>query len=231
MLRRLSLPMLGARVLPGSPWVYWLGAVLTAAGLLLTVWARVHIGRNWSGIVTIKEGHDLITSGPYALVRHPIYTGLSLAFFGSAMACGEWRGVLAVVIVAWSFRVKLKFEERSMRQQFSGRRTGIRSQRAGADSVHGWGVEMSLSSRTKECPWSPLCSKDSARWRRALLRMPDLVAQHVASGLNACVACCEYIRKSERPSRTRLKSIRSCARGPEWPSCLRSRLAWTYVHG
>ena len=115
---RLPLPVLGEAFLPWSLPVYWFGAALTAAGLLFAVWARVHIGRNWSGIVTIKEGHELITSGPYALVRHPIYTGLSLAFIGSAVARGEWRGVLAVVLVVWSFWVKLKFEERWMRQQF-----------------------------------------------------------------------------------------------------------------
>ena len=99
-------------------WPFWLGAVLTAAGLLFTVWARRHIGRNWSAIVTIKEGHEFIASGPYAIVRHPIYTGLLLAFTGSALALGESRGVLAVAIVAWSLWRKLRLEERWMQQHF-----------------------------------------------------------------------------------------------------------------
>jgi protein-S-isoprenylcysteine O-methyltransferase Ste14 len=64
--------------------------------MLFSVWARVHIGRNWSGVVTIKEGHELVDTGPYALVRHPIYTGLLVAFIGSAFARGNWSGVLAV---------------------------------------------------------------------------------------------------------------------------------------
>lgn len=101
-----------------TEWMFWSGLLLTAAGLMFSVWARVHLGRNWSGIVTIKQGHELITSGPYALVRHPIYTGLLLGFIGSAMAIGEWRGVVAVVLVAVSFWFKLRREERWMRQQF-----------------------------------------------------------------------------------------------------------------
>jgi protein-S-isoprenylcysteine O-methyltransferase Ste14 len=111
-------PILGVRWLPQTLWSFWLGALLTLAGLLFAAWARVHIGSNWSGIVTIKQGHELITTGPYALVRHPIYTGLSAAFLGSAVALGESRGLLALVLVVGSFWMKLKFEERWMRRQF-----------------------------------------------------------------------------------------------------------------
>jgi protein-S-isoprenylcysteine O-methyltransferase Ste14 len=70
----------------------------------------MHIGTNWSGIVTIKQGHELVTTGPYALVRHPIYSGLLLAFIGSAMARGEWRGVLAVLIAFLALWRKLRLE-------------------------------------------------------------------------------------------------------------------------
>ena len=114
----MPIPILGARFLPPAAWSFWSGAVLTAAGLLLTVWARQHIGRNWSAIVTIKQDHELITSGPYAIVRHPIYTGLLLAFAGSAVALGEWRGILAVGIVFLALWRKLGIEERWMREQF-----------------------------------------------------------------------------------------------------------------
>lgn len=109
---------LGERLLPRSLWTFWAGVALTAAGLLLSVWARSHLGRNWSGIVTIKEGHELVTSGPYRIVRHPIYTGLLLAFVGSALARGDARGVLAVAIAFWALWRKLKLEERWMRGQF-----------------------------------------------------------------------------------------------------------------
>jgi protein-S-isoprenylcysteine O-methyltransferase Ste14 len=117
-LPRLPVPVLGDRVFPWAPWSFWLGAAVTGAGLLFAVWARLHIGTNWSGIVTIKQGHELVMPGPYALVRHPIYTGLSLGFTGHAIARGEWRGVLAVVMVVGSFWLKLRFEESWMRQQF-----------------------------------------------------------------------------------------------------------------
>ncbi|HEY2561261.1 MAG TPA: isoprenylcysteine carboxylmethyltransferase family protein [Caldimonas sp.] len=116
----LPIAMLRLRFLPPAPWLPWAGAALVAAGLLFTVWARVHLGRNWSGIVTIKQDHELVTGGPYAFVRHPIYSGLSLAFIGWAIASGEWRGVLAVAIVGAAFWRKLRVEERWLHEQFDG---------------------------------------------------------------------------------------------------------------
>ena len=117
-LRRLPIPPLEAHVFPEAEWLFWAGAAMTASGLSFAVWARLHLGMNWSGTVTIKQGHELITSGPYALVRHPIYTGLLLAFAGSALARDEWRGVLAVALAFWSLWRKLRIEERWMREQF-----------------------------------------------------------------------------------------------------------------
>jgi protein-S-isoprenylcysteine O-methyltransferase Ste14 len=115
---RIPLPILGERFLTLAVWPFWIGSALTAAGLLFTVRARRYLGRNWSGIVTVKERHELITGGPYALVRHPIYTGLLLAFVGSAIARGEWRGVLAVALASWALWRKLRLEESWMREQF-----------------------------------------------------------------------------------------------------------------
>jgi protein-S-isoprenylcysteine O-methyltransferase Ste14 len=111
-------PLLGGRFLPLAAWPFWTGAATTALGLLFAVWARHHIGSNWSGIVTIKQDHELVTSGPYALVRHPIYAGLMLAFVGSATARAEWRGILAVAIALWALWRKLRLEEQWMRKQF-----------------------------------------------------------------------------------------------------------------
>jgi protein-S-isoprenylcysteine O-methyltransferase Ste14 len=97
---------------------YWTGTLLLALGLAFSVWARVYLGRNWSATVTVKEDHELIRGGPYALVRHPIYSGLLLAFIGSAIARAQWRGVLAVLIVLVALWRKLRLEERFMSETF-----------------------------------------------------------------------------------------------------------------
>ena len=115
---RSPIAALGERFVPLAAWTFWLGAALTLAGLLFSVWARVHLGRNWSAYVTVKEGHELITDGPYRLVRHPIYTGLLLGFVGSALARGEWRGVVAVALAFFALWRKLRVEEQWMRERF-----------------------------------------------------------------------------------------------------------------
>ena len=115
---RVRIPSLGARFIPLTEWSFWIGAFMTGGGLLFTVWARLHLGRNWSGSITIKKEHELITSGPYAAVRHPIYTGLLLALLGSTLALGDWRAVLAFVLAAGALWRKLRIEELWMRQQF-----------------------------------------------------------------------------------------------------------------
>ena len=97
---------------------FWVGAGLTVAGLLFAIWARHYIGANWSGTVTIKDEHELVTTGPYALVRHPIYTGLLLALIGTAFAVGQWRAVVAVVITVIAIVHKLRIEERWMLERF-----------------------------------------------------------------------------------------------------------------
>ncbi|MGB2632335.1 MAG: isoprenylcysteine carboxylmethyltransferase family protein [Candidatus Acidiferrum sp.] len=117
-LPRVPVAVLNNRFLPPGTWSFWAGAAVTAGGMLFSVWARRHLGKNWSQAVTLKEDHELITSGPYALVRHPIYTGLLFAIVGCALGRGEWRGVLAVALVFGALWQKLKLEEKWMRAQF-----------------------------------------------------------------------------------------------------------------
>jgi protein-S-isoprenylcysteine O-methyltransferase Ste14 len=111
---------LGERLWPRSFTAYWLGVALLAAGLGFTVWARVHLGRNWSGSVTVKEDHELIRSGPYAYVRHPIYTGLLAAALGTVIASGTVHAALGLLIVAAALLRKLRIEEGFMRETFPG---------------------------------------------------------------------------------------------------------------
>lgn len=106
------------QLVPAGPQRFGAALALTVAGLAFTVWARVHLGRNWSGTVTLKESHELIRTGPYAYVRHPIYTGLLAALLGSAVACGELRALIGVAVVSGAFVRKLRIEERFMRENF-----------------------------------------------------------------------------------------------------------------
>ena len=87
-------------------------ALLTLAGLLFTWWARFHLGRLWSGTITRKEGHRVIDTGPYALVRHPIYTGLIFALFATAIAQATFTGLAGAVLIAFGLWVKARIEER-----------------------------------------------------------------------------------------------------------------------
>ncbi|MGA7160837.1 MAG: isoprenylcysteine carboxylmethyltransferase family protein [Bacteroidota bacterium] len=117
-LPNIPLRALDARFIPAGVIHFWIGCPLTIGGLLLSVWARRQLGNNWSQAVTVKEGHQLITSGPYAIVRHPIYSGLLLAFVGSAVALGECRGLLAAALVLGALWYKLRLEEKWMLSQF-----------------------------------------------------------------------------------------------------------------
>jgi protein-S-isoprenylcysteine O-methyltransferase Ste14 len=109
---------LASPLLPRAPWMAPAGALVTAAGLVFALWARLTIGTNWSGTVTVKESHALIQTGPYALARHPIYTGLLLAFIGTAIAIDAWRGVVAFLLAAGSFLRKMQTEEAFMVDTF-----------------------------------------------------------------------------------------------------------------
>jgi protein-S-isoprenylcysteine O-methyltransferase Ste14 len=114
----IPLPWLYFELWPSGLWSFWVGAAITIAGLLFAVWARVYLGRNWSRSVTIKQDHELIATGPYAMVRHPIYTGILTGLLGTAIALSQVRGFLAFALFFVAFWLKLRMEEQWMRSQF-----------------------------------------------------------------------------------------------------------------
>ncbi len=118
--RQLPYP-LNLRVIPHVAPIGWAGALLCMAGLAVALWARAILGRNWSGVVTLKEGHELVELGPYRFVRHPIYTGILTMFFATALVQGHVAGFAGVLLTFASFWIKLGREEKLMLQQFPER--------------------------------------------------------------------------------------------------------------
>ena len=116
--RRADVWVLKQRFIADAPWVAIAGVVLTFAGAALAIWARFILRANWSAMVTRKVGHELVRSGPYRVVRHPIYSGLLLAVIGTALVVGEWRAVLAVPFVLGSESLKARREEEFMLAEF-----------------------------------------------------------------------------------------------------------------
>jgi protein-S-isoprenylcysteine O-methyltransferase Ste14 len=109
---------LGRRFLPESGTLNLLALVLAGAGVALAIWARWHLGRNWSAVVSIREEHDLIRSGPYRAVRHPIYTGLLLAMMGTVLIVGELRALMALAIALASLYLKARKEDAWLASEF-----------------------------------------------------------------------------------------------------------------
>ena len=95
------------------------GILLVVAGLAFAVWARVHLGKNWSGWVALKQDHELIQSGPYRLARHPIYTGVLIAIVGTMLALlPSIGGICAIALALAALFYKIRQEEALMLQQF-----------------------------------------------------------------------------------------------------------------
>jgi protein-S-isoprenylcysteine O-methyltransferase Ste14 len=94
----------------------FVGVLLTLFGVGYAIWARVHLGRNWSPIPNVKENHELITSGPYRLVRHPIYTGIMMATLGTGFVIPLWLVVFVIMTAVFVWRVVV--EENLMTKQF-----------------------------------------------------------------------------------------------------------------
>jgi protein-S-isoprenylcysteine O-methyltransferase Ste14 len=106
------------RVLPASPVWAALGLALSVLGLGLAVWARRCLGRHWSAEVTAKVDHELVRTGPYRRIRHPIYTGAIAMYLGPALIAGRLQGVLALIVVGIAYARKIAMEERNLRALF-----------------------------------------------------------------------------------------------------------------
>jgi protein-S-isoprenylcysteine O-methyltransferase Ste14 len=119
------------RFVPDRPAIRALGVALTGMGIFLMIWARRHLGHYWSDKVEIKTDHQLVSTGPYTRLRHPIYTGMLLGIAGTALAVGEWRGLAAFVLLLTNYVIKARQEERILSQKFGPafqeyeRRTGF----------------------------------------------------------------------------------------------------------
>jgi protein-S-isoprenylcysteine O-methyltransferase Ste14 len=108
----------GRHLVPALAALAWTGAVLTILGLMLALWARVTLGRNWSAAVVVRKDHELIMRGPYALSRHPIYTAILAMFIGTVMAVGTIEAMAGFLLIAAGLWLKLGQEERLMMRQF-----------------------------------------------------------------------------------------------------------------
>ncbi|MGC2181785.1 MAG: isoprenylcysteine carboxylmethyltransferase family protein [Terriglobales bacterium] len=109
---------LGKRFIPRTLSGAVLGVLLTWLGIGLALWARYHLAEYWSARVTIKEDHQLIRTGPYAHLRHPIYSGLVLATIGTALVIGKWRCVLGFLLALIGYCIKARKEEAMLTRQF-----------------------------------------------------------------------------------------------------------------
>ncbi len=111
----LPVPGLGWRWLPRAP---ALGLAVQIVGFLLAAWARRHLGRNWSGEVTVKVDHELVRSGPYRLVRHPIYTAMIGMVLGTAIVSSRLHGLAGLALIAFAYARKIRIEERVLAAEF-----------------------------------------------------------------------------------------------------------------
>lgn len=104
--------------LPDDPWLRWIGLSLFAFGITIASWAQQHLGRFFSGHLTVQEGHQLITDGPFQYVRHPRYAGLILTFIGMATIFRSWFGLAGAAACAALFLVRIPREEAMLSEEF-----------------------------------------------------------------------------------------------------------------
>ena len=120
-------PWMSGRLVPHTLPIRLVADALALAGLLVMLWARVTIGRNWSAGVVLKEGHELVTTGPYRFVRHPIYSGLLLLALGWAVWRGQYAGFYGLAVILVLFWIKSRAEEQLMIEHFGDAYLGYKA--------------------------------------------------------------------------------------------------------
>lgn len=103
-----------------------IGLVFDLAGVAFAIWARITLGTNWSNVIALKESHELVQSGPYAIVRHPIYTGVLFATLGVALTIGSFASYLGFVFVLGALLIRICDEDALMAQQFPDQHAGYK---------------------------------------------------------------------------------------------------------
>ena len=111
-------PPLTLRLWPRTPLMIAIGVIVQATAFVFAAWARRHLGRNWSGAITAKADHQLVRSGPYRFVRHPIYTGMLGMFLGTTIVSGELHAMVAFVVMSAAYARKIRLEEHHLRGLF-----------------------------------------------------------------------------------------------------------------
>ena len=106
------------RYLPASAIVTATGLTLNSMGLVLAIWSRRCLGRYWSGEITIKVEHKLVRSGPYRILRHPIYTALLSLYLGTAIVSGELHALIGWVLALLAYLRKIRLEEANLAKAF-----------------------------------------------------------------------------------------------------------------
>ena len=96
-------------------WLAWIAVFASMGGFAFCWWARLHLGVLWTGLVSVKHDHHVVDTGPYGLVRHPIYTGILVAGLGQAIISGAGGGVLGLVLLTLGLWSKARLEEHFLR--------------------------------------------------------------------------------------------------------------------
>lgn len=129
--RGTAIGFLGAQFISPIPGVAITGFAAALVGMGIASWARIHLGKFWSDKVVLQSGHELVRTGPYARMRHPIYSGVLLGVLGTAILLGEWRGLVAFALLLANYAIKARKEEQLLEAQFGpgfnqhARRTGF----------------------------------------------------------------------------------------------------------